>query len=82
MNRVGIDRPLWDTGGQHGDRRAGLPQVVPDPRTAATYVARTYLDSVRLGIARALLVRLGLPCWASTSPRLRRDWQPRQARRF
>ena len=52
MNRVGIDRPLWDTEVNYGDRRAGLPQVVPDPQTAATYVARTYLDSVRLGIAR------------------------------
>jgi hypothetical protein len=52
MNRVGIDRPLWDTEVSYGDRRPGLPQVVPDPQTAATYVARTYVDSVRLGIER------------------------------
>ncbi|MCB0905408.1 MAG: hypothetical protein KDC17_14635, partial [Actinobacteria bacterium] len=52
MNRVGIDRPLWDTEVNYGDRRPGLPQVVPDPQTAATYLARTYIDSVRLGIQR------------------------------
>ena len=52
MNRVGINRPLWDTEVNYGDRRAGLPQVVPDPQTAATYVARTYIDSVRMGIQR------------------------------
>jgi len=52
MNRVGIDRPLWDTEVNYGDRRPGLPQVVPDPQTGATYVARTYIDSVRLGIQR------------------------------
>jgi hypothetical protein len=52
MNRVGIDKPLWDTEVNYGDRRPGLPQVVPDSETAATYVARTYLDSATLGIAR------------------------------
>jgi hypothetical protein len=52
MNRVGINRPLWDTEVNYGDRRPGLPQVVPDPTTAATYTARTYLDSVTMGIGR------------------------------
>jgi hypothetical protein len=52
MNRVGINRPLWDTEVNYGDRRPGLPQVVPDPQTAVTYVARTYIDSVRMGIHR------------------------------
>ena len=52
LNRVGIDRPLWDTEVNYGDRRAGMPQIVPDPATAATYVARTLLDSATLGVAR------------------------------
>lgn len=52
LNRVGTDKPLWDTEVNYGDRRPGLPQVVPDPQTAATYTARTYLDSATLGIAR------------------------------
>lgn len=52
LNKVGIDRPLWDTEVNYGDRRAGLPQVVPDPKTATTYVARTYIDSATLGVAR------------------------------
>ena len=41
--------------GHRGELRrpAGRPsQVVPEPQTAATYVARTYLDSATLGIAR------------------------------
>ena len=52
LNKVGIDKPLWDTEVNYGDRRVGLPQVVPDPQTAATYTARTFLDSATLGIAR------------------------------
>ena len=52
LNKVGINRPLWDTEVNYGDRRPGLPQIVPDPTTAATYVARTYLDSATLGVAR------------------------------
>lgn len=52
LNKLGVNRPLWDTEVNYGDRRAGLPQVVPEPQTAATYVARTYLDSATLGIAR------------------------------
>lgn len=52
LNKLGIDRPLWDTEVNYGDRRAGLPQVVPDSETAVTYVARTFLDSATLGIAR------------------------------
>ncbi len=52
LNKVGINRPLWDTEVNYGDRRAGLPQIVPDATTAATYVARTYVDSATLGVAR------------------------------
>jgi hypothetical protein len=52
LNKVGITKPLWDTEVNYGDRRAGLPQVVPDQQTAATYVARTYIDSATLGIQR------------------------------
>ncbi len=52
LNRVGIDKPLWDTEVNYGDRRPGLPQVVPDAATAAVYTARTYLDAATLGIAR------------------------------
>ena len=53
VNKVGLSKvPIWDTEVNYGDRRAGLPQVVPEPQTAATYVARTYLDSATLGIAR------------------------------
>ncbi len=52
LNKVGIDKPLWDTEVNYGDRRPGLPTVVPDPTTAVAYVARTYLDSATLGISR------------------------------
>lgn len=52
LNRVEIDKPLWDTEVNYGDRRAGLPQVIPDAQTAATYTARTFLDSATLGISR------------------------------
>ena len=52
LNKVGIDKPLWDTEVNYGDRRAGLPTVVPDSATSVTYVGRTYLDSATLGIAR------------------------------
>jgi len=52
LNKVGINRPLWDTEVNYGDRRAGMPQVVPDATTAATYVARTFVDSATLGVAR------------------------------
>ena len=52
LNKVGIDKPLWDTEVNYGDRRSGLPTVVPDSTTAVTYVARTYLDSATLGISR------------------------------
>ncbi|MEZ5184669.1 MAG: hypothetical protein R2720_02895 [Candidatus Nanopelagicales bacterium] len=52
LNKVGIDKPLWDTEVNYGDRRPGLPTVIPDPTTAATYVARTYLDAATLGVAR------------------------------
>jgi hypothetical protein len=44
---------VWDTEVNYGDRRAGLPQVVPDTQQAVTYVARTYIDAATLGIARS-----------------------------
>ena len=53
LNKVGIDRPVWDTEVNYGDRRAGLPQVVPDTEQAVRYVARTYIDAATLGIARS-----------------------------
>ena len=52
MNRVGIDRPLWDTEVNYGDRRDPARQVVPKPKKAATYVSRTYLDSARYNVER------------------------------
>ena len=52
MRRVGLNKPLWDTEVNFGDRRNAAAQVVPKPKKAATYVARTYLDSARYGIAR------------------------------
>ena len=52
LDRLGINRPVWDTEVAYGDRRPGLPRVVPDEQTAATYVARTFIDAATLGIAR------------------------------
>jgi len=52
MRRVGLNKPLWDTEVNYGDRRSAATQVVPKPKKAATYVARTYLDSARYDIAR------------------------------
>ncbi|MEZ5184122.1 MAG: hypothetical protein R2720_00115 [Candidatus Nanopelagicales bacterium] len=52
MRRVGLKKQLWDTEINYGDRRKGSYRVVPKPRKAAGYVARTYIDSVRYGIAR------------------------------
>jgi GH35 family endo-1,4-beta-xylanase len=52
MRRVGLQKPLWDTEVNYGDRRTQANQVVPKPKKAATFVARTYLDSARYDIAR------------------------------
>ena len=52
MRKVGLNKPLWDTEVSYGDRRNPANQVVPKPKKAAAYVARTYLDSARYGIAR------------------------------
>ncbi len=51
MRRVGLNKPLWDTEVNYGDRRTAQ-QVVPKPKKAAAYVSRTYLDSARYDIAR------------------------------
>ena len=52
MKRVGLNKPLWDTEVNYGDRRDPARLVVPKPKKAATYVSRTYLDSARYGVAR------------------------------
>jgi len=52
MRRVGLKKQLWDTEVNYGDRRTAANQVVPKPKKAATYVARTYLDSARYDLAR------------------------------
>ena len=52
MRRVGLKKQLWDTEVNYGDRRTATNQVVPKPKKAATYVARTYLDSARYDLAR------------------------------
>jgi hypothetical protein len=53
MRRVGLNnKQLWDTEVNYGDRRNPAAVVVPKPKKAATYVARTYLDSARYGIDR------------------------------
>lgn len=53
MRRVGLNnKQLWDTEVNYGDRRKGGYRVVPKPKKAAGYVARTYLDSARYGIDR------------------------------
>ncbi len=52
LDRLGINRPLWDTEVAYGDRRPDMPQVVPDEQTAAAYVGRTFVDAATLGIAR------------------------------
>jgi GH35 family endo-1,4-beta-xylanase len=52
MAKVGLNKPLWDTEVNYGDRRDPARQVVPKPKKAAAYVSRTFLDSQRYGIAR------------------------------
>jgi hypothetical protein len=45
--------PMWDTETSYGDRREGAPiRRVYTGTTAATYVARTYIDSMRHGVPR------------------------------
>ena len=51
MRKLGLNKPLWDTDVNYGDRRT-TPYVVPKPKKAAAYVSRTYLDSARYDIAR------------------------------
>ena len=52
MRKVGINKPLWDTEVNYGDRRNPAKKVVPQPQKAAEYVSRTFLDSARYGISR------------------------------
>ncbi len=46
-------KPLWDTEMSYGDTRKYMPvkRTYTGP-TAATYVARTYIDSMRYGVSR------------------------------
>ena len=47
-------RPLWDTEVNYGfSGPGGIPGVNIDGDTAAAYVSQTYLDDLRLGVARA-----------------------------
>ena len=48
------NKPLWDTEINYGDRREFLPTVKKTykGKRAAAYVARTYIDSMRLGVKR------------------------------
>ncbi len=47
-------RPLWDTEINYGFSGPGdIPGVVIDGDTAAAYVSQTYLDDLRLNVARA-----------------------------
>jgi hypothetical protein len=85
MRRVGLDKPLWDTEVNYGDRRNGL-SVVPKPKKAAAYVARTFLDSARYDIARTYwygwdidvlgisLTSSGAPTRAGRAFLTTRDW--------
>ncbi len=44
--------PMWDTETSYGDRRPGTNIRVYTGKKAATYVARTYIDSMRYGVPR------------------------------
>ena len=43
---------MWDTETSYGDRRPGTNIRVYTGKQAATYVARTYIDSMRYGVPR------------------------------
>lgn len=80
------DLPLWDTEVNYGDTRPGTDARTFSGATAASYVARTYLDSLRLGVARTywysyeidfLGVRMsdqGVPTSAATAFTTVRSW--------
>jgi hypothetical protein len=48
----GWNGPMWDTETSYGDRRPGTNIRVYTGKQAATYVARTYIDSMRYGVPR------------------------------
>jgi polysaccharide biosynthesis protein PslG len=54
LNSQKASKPLWDCEINYGIPGGGVnqPHLVLDNATGAAYVARTYLDSLRLGIAR------------------------------
>ncbi len=45
-------KPLWDTEMNYGDLRTYMPKRAYTGATAATYVARTYIDSARYNVSR------------------------------
>jgi hypothetical protein len=45
-------KPMWDTEVNYGDLRPNRPKVTYTGATAETYVARTYIDSMRYGVQR------------------------------
>ncbi len=45
-------KPLWDTEVNFGDRRPAMGYKVYSGATAATHVARTYIDAMRYGVKR------------------------------
>jgi len=54
MAAAGVAKPLWDTEVNYGFSGPGsVPGQNIDGDTAAAYVSQTYLDDVRLGVARA-----------------------------
>jgi len=54
IDKVGLSRtPIWDTEVNYGNRRDnGHPREVFGPKTGAAYLARTYIDSLRYGVAK------------------------------
>jgi hypothetical protein len=53
LAKRGWTGPVWDTEINYGDRRDFASQIVVVPRArAAAWVARTYIDSLALGVSR------------------------------
>lgn len=79
-------KAIWDTEVNYGDTRPGVPTWTFSGTTAAAFVARTYIDSLRYGIARAFwysyeidflgirMERNGTPTSAATAYVTVRNW--------
>jgi len=54
IDRLGLSHlPIWDTEVNYGNRRDnGHPAEVFGPKIGAAYLARTYIDSLRFGVAK------------------------------